>query len=170
MYKRQGYRYGWNELQVGMMLAGVGVCSMIVQGGLVKPVVAWLGERRALAAGLLFGAAGFSLYGLAPTGVIFALGIPVMALWGFAGPSAQSIMTRHVSPQEQGQLQGALASMTAIAGLFGPGIFSQTFAALLERLPGAPFLLAAIMLLVACATGWIATARTPARAAGTPPR
>lgn len=154
------YRYGWSHLRIGLVLAAVGVCSMIVQGGLIKPVVAALGERRALALGLMCGVAGFALYGLAPTGAIFAIGIPVMALWGFAGPSAQSIMTRHVSPMEQGQLQGAIAGLTALAGLFGPAIFSQTFAAFLKTLPGAPFLLAALMLLAACAIGWIATART----------
>jgi DHA1 family tetracycline resistance protein-like MFS transporter len=93
-----------------------------------------------------------------------------MALWGFAGPSAQSIMTRHVSPKEQGQLQGAIASLTAIAGLFGPWIFSQTFATFLKTLPGAPFLLAALMLLVACALGWIATARTAPRGEEALPR
>ncbi len=152
-----GYRYGWNELTIGLTLAGVGVCSMIVQGGLIKPVVAAVGERRALAMGLLFGALGFAIYALASTGTIFLVGIPIMALWGFAGPSAQSLMTRHVSSSEQGQLQGALASITAIAGLFGPGIFTLTFAAFIHSLPGAPFLLAAGLLLLACALGWFAT-------------
>jgi MFS transporter, DHA1 family, tetracycline resistance protein len=157
-----GYRYGWNEMQVGLMLAGVGVCSMIVQGGLVKPVVARLGERRALALGLIFGALGFAIYGLATNGTLFLVGIPVMALWGFAGPSAQALMTRHVSPSEQGQLQGAIASITAIAGLFGPAIFTQVFATFIGsraslHVPGAPFILAAAMLLAACAISWAAT-------------
>jgi DHA1 family tetracycline resistance protein-like MFS transporter len=162
-----GYRYGWNELQVGLVLAGVGVCSMIVQGALVKPVVARLGERRALALGLLFGAAGFVMYGLAETGAAFLAAIPVMALWGFANASAQSLMSRRVSPTEQGQLQGANASITAVAGLFGPGLFTQTFSSFIGprsslHLPGAPFLLAAAILLAACAIGWMATrARSP---------
>jgi DHA1 family tetracycline resistance protein-like MFS transporter len=157
-----GYRYGWNEMQVGLMLAGVGVCSMIVQGGLVKPVVAGLGERRALALGLIFGALGFAIYGFAGNGAVFLVGIPVMALWGFAGPSAQALMTRHVSSSEQGQLQGAIASITAIAGLFGPAIFTQVFATFIGpraglHLPGAPFILASAMLLAACAIAWAAT-------------
>ena len=162
------YRYGWNALTIGLTLAGVGVCSMIVQGGLIKPVVGRLGERRALAIGLVFGAAGFAIYGLAPTGAIFLVGIPVMALWGFAGPSAQALMTRHVSPSEQGQLQGAIASITAIAGLFGPGLFTQIFASFIGaradfHLPGAPFLLAAAMLVAACAIAWFATRERPSR-------
>src|SRR6185503_13891645 len=87
-----GHRYGWNERDVGFMLAAVGVCAAIVQGGLVRPVVARLGERGALMLGLAFGAAGFAIYGLARTGLIVCLGIPVLMLWGLAGPSAQGLM------------------------------------------------------------------------------
>jgi len=165
-----GYRYGWGEMAVGLVLAGVGICSMIVQGGLIRPVVKRLGERRAMGLGLACGAAGMAIYGLAGTGWVFLAGIPVMALWGFAGPSAQSIMTRHVPANEQGKLQGAIAGITAIAGLVGPAIFTQTFAAFLETAPGAPFLLAAGMLVAACAIGWIATARTAPRGGGALPR
>ncbi len=157
-----GYRYGWGELQVGLTLALVGVGSMIVQGGLIRPVVARIGERRAFAVGLVFGAAGLAIYALAPTGPIFLLGVPVMALWGLANPSAQSIMSQHVSPSEQGTLQGANASLVAIAGLIGPAIFTQIFSAFIGahahlHLPGAAYLLAAAMLLAACVVGWLAT-------------
>ena len=152
-----GYRYGWGELAVGLVLAGVGVCAMIAQGGLVKPVVKALGERKAMALGLLAGAAGFVIYGLAPTGAIFLAAVPVMALWGFAAPSAQALMTRHVGPSEQGQLQGATASLVSIAGIFGPGLFTQTFAHTLTSVPGTAFVLAAGLLLAAAAIGWRAT-------------
>ena len=57
------YRYGWDERAVGFVLAGVGVCSMVVQGGLIGPAVKRFGERKALIGGLLFGAAGFFVYG-----------------------------------------------------------------------------------------------------------
>ena len=163
------YRYGWSELTVGLTLAGVGVCAMIVQGGLIKPVVGRIGERRALALGLVFGALGFAIYGLAPTGALFWLGVPVMSLWGLATPSAQALMTRRVSESEQGQLQGASASITAIAGILGPGLFTQTFSAFIGahaalHLPGAPFLLAGALLVASCAIAWSATrARSPWR-------
>jgi DHA1 family tetracycline resistance protein-like MFS transporter len=156
------YRYGWNERLVGLTLAGVGVCAMAVQGGMVRPVVARIGERSALLVGLLFGAAGFAIYGLAETGPVFWIGVPVMALWGLAGPSAQSLMTRRVQPTEQGQLQGALSSIMGITGLIGPGLFTLAFARFIGpqadwHLPGAPFLLAAVMLMVALAVAWLAT-------------
>ena len=157
-----GYRYGWDERAVGFMLAGVGVCAAIVQGGLVQPVVRRFGERAALFVGLMFGAAGFAIYGLANTGAAFWLGVPVMSLWGLSGAASQGLMTRHVQPSEQGQLQGANSSLRGIAGLFGPGLFTMTFSAFIGawrdwNLPGAPFLLAALLLIVALFMAWRVT-------------
>jgi DHA1 family tetracycline resistance protein-like MFS transporter len=153
------YRYHWDQRMMGLTLAGVGVCSMIVQGGLVRPIVAKLGERRTLILGLLAGAIGFAVYGIAPTGGIFWLGLPVMAFWGLASPAAQGIMTRKVAPTEQGRLQGAIGSIMGITGILGPGLFTQTFATFIGpaadlRLPGAPFLLAAVLLALAALIGW----------------
>jgi DHA1 family tetracycline resistance protein-like MFS transporter len=169
-----GYRYGWDTSAVGLTLAAVGVCAMVVQGGLIKPLVARFGERRTLLTGLLCGAAGFAMYGLAPTGVLYCLGIPIMAFWGLAGPSAQGLMTRRVSPSEQGQLQGAIAGMMGIAGLVGPGLFTQTFAAFIGpnaavHLPGAPFLLAAMLLLLAAVMAWRATVSSSPDTRAAPP-
>jgi len=64
------YRYGWDETTVGLTLAFVGICSAIVQGLIVGPAVTWLGPRRALIAGLLFGGLGMVIYGLAPSGPV----------------------------------------------------------------------------------------------------
>ncbi len=157
------YRYGWGEEIVGFTLAGVGVCSAIVQGLLVGPAVARLGERWAMIVGLLFGAAGITIYGLAPTGLWFWIGVPVMSLWGLAGPASQSLMSRLVGPSEQGQLQGANTALMSIAGIVAPGLFALTFAYFIEPipgrliLPGAPYLLAALLLVVAAAIAVRAT-------------
>jgi DHA1 family tetracycline resistance protein-like MFS transporter len=158
-----GYRYGWDERTVGLVMAGVGICSMVVQGALIGPVVRRFGERPALIAGLLFGTAGFATYGIAATGMAFLIGIPLMALWGFASPAALGLMSRRVGPHEQGQVQGANGSIAGIANMIGPGLFTQVFAAAIasERslhLPGAPFGLAALMLLAAMAIAWRVTA------------
>jgi DHA1 family tetracycline resistance protein-like MFS transporter len=146
------YRYGWNQLTIGLALATVGVCYGIVQGGLVGRIVGSLGERRALIIGLLFGAIGFSIYGVAAAGWVFWIGIPLMSIWGLSGPAAQGMMCRRVSSSEQGQLQGAISSLRGITGMLGPGIFTFTFATFIGthrnwHLPGSPFLLSAILLL-----------------------
>jgi DHA1 family tetracycline resistance protein-like MFS transporter len=154
-----GYRYGWDSLAVGLALGAVGVSTSIVQGMLVGPIVARFGERRALITGLSCGAAAFVIYGLAPTGARFMIGVLVMAFWGLYGPSAQGLMTRRVGPSEQGQLQGALSSVVTITGIVGPALFSLTFATFIGsrrdwHLPGAPFLLASMLLVVAIALVW----------------
>ncbi|MGB6353084.1 MAG: TCR/Tet family MFS transporter [Steroidobacteraceae bacterium] len=156
------FRYGWDTRAVGLLLAGVGICSLIVQGFLVKPLVKWLKERRAMAWGLTFGAAGFAIYGLAPTGPIFWIGVPVMALWGIATPSLQTLMTRLVDATEQGRLQGALACLIGLASLIGPTVFTQTFAVFISSradwgIPGAPFLLAAMLVFAAMLLAWRTT-------------
>ena len=159
-----GYRYGWGTASVGLMMAGVGVAAMIVQGGLIRPITARLGERRTLLAGSVSGAAGFFIYGMAPEGWMFCLGIPIMAFWGLAGPATQALMSRRVSPAEQGQLQGAIASINGVTGMIGPGLFTQVFAFFVGagagwHLPGAPFLLASLFLISAAAIAWRTTGR-----------
>ena len=156
------YRYGWNERTVGLAIAAVGLCSALVGAGLVEPVVARFGERRTMLAGLLFGTAGFVIYGVAYTGAIFWAGLPLAALWGLSGPPMQGMMTRHVGASEQGQLQGALSSLRGIAFMIGPLVFTNVFASFIGanrdwHLPGAPFLLAALMIAVSTAMAWQTT-------------
>jgi DHA1 family tetracycline resistance protein-like MFS transporter len=150
-----GYRYGWDARAVGWTLAAVGVLNVLVQGTLVRPIVARFGERRALLTGLLAGTAGFVTFGVAPAGAWLWAGLPIFALMGLYGPSSQGLMTRLVSPSEQGKLQGANASLMGISGLIGPGLFTFAFSSFISRhdwrLPGAPWFLAGLMLLIAMA-------------------
>jgi DHA1 family tetracycline resistance protein-like MFS transporter len=153
------YRYGWNTGTVGLTLTLVGVCTAIVSGGLVGPIVERIGERRAALTGLTFGALAFAIYGLAPRGSLFLAGVPVMAIWGLFGPSAQGLMTRRVSASEQGQLQGAIMGLRGLSGLISPFIFTFTFATFIGpranlHLPGAPFLLSSLLLVVAFVVAW----------------
>src|SRR5215468_1668418 len=122
------YRFGWSERTVGLTMAGVGVAAIVVQGGVIGPAVKRFGERRSLIIGLGFGVAGFAVFGLAPSGPVFWLGIPLLALWGLANPSAQGLMSACIGPDKQGQLQGANASLMGVANLIGPGLFTLTFA------------------------------------------
>jgi DHA1 family tetracycline resistance protein-like MFS transporter len=152
------YRYAWGQKAIGGALMIVGILSMVVSGLLVGPVVKRFGERPSLFAGLLFGAAGFTLFGWAPAGWIFLAAIAVNALWSLSGPPSQALMTRRVSPSEQGQLQGALASLRGIAMVIGPGMFSGTFAYFIagnRSFPGAPWYLAGMLLVAAMAVAWV---------------
>lgn len=153
------YRYAWNEKQIGISLAIVGIASMIVSAGLVGPFVKKFGERTSLSIGLILGALGFALFGWAPSGQIFMIAIGINALWSLAGPPSQSLMTQHVSPSEQGKLQGALGSLRGVAMVIGPGMFSGVFALGLSHrnpLPSIPWYLAASLLIAALIVAWIA--------------
>jgi DHA1 family tetracycline resistance protein-like MFS transporter len=148
------YRYGWDATTVGLTLSMVGICAMVVQGAGIGLIVKRFGERRALLLGLGGGAAGLLIFAVAPTGPLSWLGIPVMALWGVSGAAIQSLMTRLVAPDQQGQLQGATTSVQSLSQLLGPFLFTLTFAYFIGaqaplNLPGAPFLLASALLVLA---------------------
>lgn len=163
-----GFRYGLGTGAIGMFLAAVGLASALMQSLGVRPLVKRFGEARVLIGGLIAGAMGFAVYGLAPSAGWFALGIPLVALWGTAGPAVQALMTAKVGPTQQGQLQGALSSLRGVSGLIGPGLFTLTFAQFIGDwrffgLPGAPFLAAALLL--ALGALWARLTLTQARAA-----
>jgi DHA1 family tetracycline resistance protein-like MFS transporter len=154
-----GDRYGWSAWQVGSLLALVGLLDMGVQGLLVGPVVKRLGDRTTMVVGLCFGAIGIASMGLASTATLFIAAIFPNALWGLAMPTIQSLMTRHVSESEQGQLQGANNSVAAIAGVISPLFFGAIYSLSVGPKPtlpyiGTAFLIAALVLAGAALIGW----------------
>lgn len=156
------YRYHWGPREIGLTLTFYAVLSGIVQAGLVGRVVHFFGERASVVWGLIFGAVGFAAIALSPNGNLLLVFLPIGVLWGLAGPANQSIMTSRVEPTEQGLLQGALASLTGIAGMIGPGLFTTVFALFIGReaslnQPGAPFLAAALLVTASVAVAFFAT-------------
>jgi DHA1 family tetracycline resistance protein-like MFS transporter len=146
------YRYAWTERDVGLALAVVGVSTSIVSGILVGPFARRFGERRSVLSGLTFGTLGFLSFAFAPRPWIFLSAIPFLGLWGIAGPSVQSLMSRRVDPTSQGKLQGAINSIRAISGMIGPLLFTQVLAIAISpsapiHFPGAPYFLAGLLLL-----------------------
>jgi DHA1 family tetracycline resistance protein-like MFS transporter len=153
------YSFGWDSSIVGYVLGAVGVLSVIVNVVVVKRVVAKFGERRALLIGLACGVCGFTIYGFAPTGMWFLAGMPIMSLWALAMPSTQALVTRQVGPEVQGRIQGALTSLASFAGIIGPAVYAMVFGAFIgdhapAHLPGAPFLLAGMLLAAAGVVAW----------------
>lgn len=159
------YRYGWTETLNGFALAATGAASIVVQGALIGPVVKYLGPRRAMATGLLFAITAFLIYAVGPADISVWIAIPIAALWGFYTPAAQTIMTQAVSPEEQGRLQGALGSLMGLATIISPPLYTGAFAYAIEvkdaypGLPvlGAPFFIAALLLVCALTAAMIAT-------------
>ena len=156
------YRYHWTPQDIGLTLTFYAALSGAVQILVVGWVVKRFGERASVLSGLIFGAAGFVAIALSPSGYYLLLFLPIGVLWGLAGPANQSIMTSRVEPTEQGLLQGALASLTGIAGMIGPGLFTAVFALFIRResdlhQPGAPFIAAAVLVTASVIVAFFAT-------------
>jgi DHA1 family tetracycline resistance protein-like MFS transporter len=151
------FRYHWGKDEVGYVLAVIGLLSVIVNVAIVGRVVRSVGERNAQLIGLAAGALGFAIYAAASSGWMFLVGMPISALWAIAGPATQAMITKRVGADVQGQIQGALSSLIALAGIIGPAIYGGSFAYFISEdapiaLPGIPFAIAAAVLLVALFT------------------
>ncbi|MFC5343860.1 TCR/Tet family MFS transporter [Brevundimonas staleyi] len=153
------HRYGWGPREVGLLLAGVGVIDMVMQGMVVGPVTKALGDRCTMLIGFLGGTVGMAMMGWAPNGLWFTLAMLPNALWGLAMPTMQALMTRQVGDDEQGQLQGANNSVASIAGIASPLFFGWVYAVSVGEgawvpHPGMAFFMAALVLAAAGLVGW----------------
>jgi DHA1 family tetracycline resistance protein-like MFS transporter len=140
------YRFGWNGKQIGLSLAMVGVMFVVGQGGLVRVIVPALGERRAILLGLAVSIVVVLSYCFATQGWMV---YPAMTLaifgWTTAQPAVMSLMSRAVPPNEQGLLQGAVASINSLTTVLAPPFWTGIFAFFVSPqapmiLPGAAFI------------------------------
>lgn len=147
-----GYRFGWDASSNGLALGLVGVMAIIVQGGLVRPVIQRFGERGAVIGGTIISAIAFAGYGLASQGWMMPGIIIVGAFGGVAGPALQSLVAGSVDETEQGRVQGALTSLTSMTNVVAPLMFNTfLFSYFISdaapvRLPGAPLLVGSMLL------------------------
>lgn len=114
------YRFGWGPLENGLSLCAVGVMSVIVQGGLLKHLLAWLGARRLAVVGLASGSIAYLCFGLATQGwmMYVVVGFNVFA---FGATSAiQSLISNSADARSQGQVHGAIASLNSLMAVLGP--------------------------------------------------
>ncbi len=144
------YRYSWSPTGIGTSLAFVGVLAVIVNGLLVRRSVKALGEWRTLVIGVASGTAGYLVQVFAATPALAYVALTVGALGGLTVPALQALMTQQATPETQGELQGALATIAASTVIMGPIIFSQLFAFVTGAdapiyAPGAPFLLSTLL-------------------------
>ncbi len=143
-------QFGWGPGMIGLSLGVFGIGIAVVQGVLMRPILRWLGERNAVIAGLAIDVLAFVALGFIQNGWIALALTPLTALGSIAGPALQGIMSRRADDNQQGELQGALASINAVATVVAPLVVTQTFWYFTKDstgiyLPGAPFLLSALL-------------------------
>lgn len=157
------HKFGWTEDIVGYTFAGVGIGMAIVHGVLTGPAVKRFGERATLLIGLVFGTIGFAMYGLSWEGWVIWATIPLISLWGLSDTTISSLMSAEFGTREQGRLQGALASLMALAETFGPLLSTQVYAYAIQHggeqgpWAGAPFMVAALLQFIGLLLAYICT-------------
>jgi len=137
--------FDWSERDIGISLMVVGVLVSIVQGGLVGTLVKTFGQTKVIIVGFSLWTIGMFLFAFAANSwMLYAFLIPY-ALGGMAGPTLQGVLSNQVSESEQGNLQGALTSMISLTSIIGPFLTALDAA---YYFPGAPFIAAALLLLI----------------------
>jgi DHA1 family tetracycline resistance protein-like MFS transporter len=148
-------KFKWTPKMIGISLAVVGVLVSLVQGVLVRFVNPKIGNEKSVYVGLGLYTIGLVLFGLASQSwMMFVFLIPY-CLGGISGPGLQAIISGSVPANEQGELQGSLTSIISITSIVGPLVMSNLFAFFTGPIapfyfPGAPFMLAAVLMLLSC--------------------
>lgn len=153
---------GWSLFFIGVSVSVYGLIFAGVQGALTGPVVGRIGEVKTIYLALLVGMVAFIILTFAQTGWHIYTAIIAGGLSALLGPSLQSLMTKRTPADSQGELQGAITSLYSIAAIASPPMMAWIFASHTDTpgmyLPGAPFLLA-LLLLVFCALAITIAAR-----------
>lgn len=148
-------KFQWGGREIGWSLTAVGISSMIVQGALVGPIVARLGERRAALLGLGVMTIGCTGFALANVGWMIYVLIFASALGGVTGPALRTIMSTRVPENQQGELAGAISALQSFSAMLAPllmtGVFSYfTSPGAPLYFPGASFLTASLLAAFSC--------------------
>ena len=146
--------FGWDAAMVGFSLAIYGISMAVVQGGLIRVVIPRWGERLTLARMLPYNVVILVMVAFVPLGWMMLLLTPFSALGALVDPALKGIASGEASDDQQGELQGVLASITAVASILSPLVMNPVFAVATtggRDFPGAPFLLACGLMAVAWA-------------------
>jgi DHA1 family tetracycline resistance protein-like MFS transporter len=164
------YRFSWSEKMVGISLAVVGLLVGAVQAGLTRVVNPRLGNEKSIYLGLFLYTIGLILFAFATEGwMMFAFLVPY-CLGGIAGPSLQATLAKHVPPNQQGELQGALTGLMSLTTIIGPLMMNNLFTFFTSEkapfhFPGVSFLLAALFMLCSLIIAWVFLKRETASTA-----
>lgn len=146
-------RFGWDARWIGLSLAVFGLCMALAQVVAVGPSTRLWGERRTVLLGFCLDLVAFGFYGFITSEFMALLLLPVTGLASIAGPALNSLMSNATPDDQQGELQGVLAAVGAIAMGLSPMAMTGVFWAFTHDgaalyLPGAPFLLSAALMIL----------------------
>ncbi|HGG04320.1 MAG TPA: MFS transporter [Aliiroseovarius sp.] len=143
--------FGWSAALIGASLTAYGIGIAVSQGVLLRVLAPRLGDFRTLVLSMAFAILALVGFGIAGKGwLVFAL-IPVAAVADMAPPIFAGLMSNRISKDRQGMLQGVITSMSSVSAMVAPLLFTWAFQVFARPdgpapyFPGAPFLLAALL-------------------------
>jgi MFS family permease len=148
-------RFGYTARENGIMLAFLGVCSILTQGVIVRRLLRHANEISVLSAGLLAGAAGLVIVGLAATPWLLYVGLAVLAVGsGLVNPSTSGLISLYSSASEQGRVLGIFRALGSLARALTPVLAGAVF----WLLGGTVVFLAAAVIAIGA---WLTALRLP---------
>jgi DHA1 family tetracycline resistance protein-like MFS transporter len=153
-------KFDWSPQMIGWSLAWSGMTMAIIQAFFTGKIVAAMGERAAAMLAMAVGSSAFLAYAFVPEGWMVFVIMVVGVLQAVAYPSMNALLSRQLKADEQGELQGGVASIYSIGTIVGPFLMTQSLAAFTDKsastyFPGAAFLLAAVLGFVALTILWL---------------
>lgn len=141
-------KFAWDPWTIGFSLAGFGLFHAMAQGFVAGPIAERFGERKAITIGVVSDAFAYVAIALATKGWMAFLLLPMFCLGSVGQPSIQSLLSAQVGEDQQGRLQGVLASAASLASVIAPVIISQIYFASRGVFPGLVWTLGAALGLV----------------------
>ena len=130
------FKFGWGPKENGWSLFAVGVMAALVQGVLMKPLLARFSPQRLAALGLLSSTLCYLAWGLATEGWMMIV-IVVANLFGFTTVVAlQSLVSNAAGDHEQGRAMGSIASLNSLMAVVAPVAAAGLLGTVSHRPPG----------------------------------
>lgn len=155
----QEHAHHLDARQVGRALGFVGLVSLIVQGGLIGPLVRRFTERRLIRMAVpVLGLALLVLPWAPPWVPLLATCAVLATAQGLTYPSLNALISRGAPPEQQGLVLGTSQSLSSLARAVGPALAGVLFTSVGRP---APFFASSAVVLLGGALAWRGL-RTPA--------
>ncbi len=141
--------FGWDGFTIGLTLSAYGILIAGVQAGVLPLMTKRLGDYRTLLVAMAAGVIGLIGFGLVQTAWLVFVILLVASLADMAPPLMTAFAANRVGEDQQGLVQGVIASLSSVAAITAPLFLTAVFERSVNEdglyLPGAPFLVGALL-------------------------
>ncbi|MDA8817399.1 MFS transporter [Planktomarina sp.] len=143
--------FAWNSFTIGVTLSAYGILIAAVQAGLLPQLTKRLGDYKTLMFSSMAAIIALIAFGFSTAAWAVAIVIPIAALSDMAPPLLTAVAANKVADDQQGLVQGVIASLASVAAVVAPLILTGVFERFVNNnglyFPGAPFFVAAVLII-----------------------